>query len=159
MKRAPAIPSLAERQKPGLSVTLPGSVRPDTCQACALNDARMLDVFREYDEHDRPTAARVMLCRPCAQRLVEPHARIYEQLTTNGPHPGAMAICTGCVRRSALACTHPDLTTNGGAGLMLTLAKPTRMHLCRSPRSTSGFVDVYYSPPSACAGRMEVASE
>lgn len=150
-------PTAAQLRAPGLSVTLTGPIAPDRCRACGTagkpDGPKQLTIWREHDEYDQPTVALVVLCRRCTDELVHDHPRLYGPLDVNEPVPGVLALCQGCTHREGLTCRHPDLKTNGGPGMIITIKKRVRMHIQRSPRSTSGFVWLWPEPARACAGR------
>jgi hypothetical protein len=153
---APAVPPLAERQRPGLSVTLTGPVHPNVCQSCAgLGQVRGMRYWRECDEWDKPTPTVVALCPTCSDRLITPHARLYVAIDHNEPVPGVMALCSLCRHRAGTRCTLARV--HGGPGVIVTAAKPTVMFICG--RGIGGALRHYPRPASACSGREEIASE
>lgn len=140
---------------PRLSETLPGVARPDQCQAGGPVCTTPCDLthWRECDEDDVPGPVVVTLCQPCADRIVEKHPRLYHQLGDNEPYPAAMLLCLDCRHRDGGECTHPDLKCRGGPGLEIVAPRPSRFHVCRSPRRLSGWVTTWPGPAKACAGR------
>lgn len=139
-----------------LSQTLPHTKSPDTCQSCGVignPDHHELQRWQECDNSDRPTKVVVVLCAACAKRLIEPHPRLYRQLSYNEPFPGSHGVCLGCSHRDGTSCAHPDAKANGGTGVMMTVGQPTRIHVQRSPRSRSGWVNVWPYPPKDCEQR------
>jgi hypothetical protein len=114
----PMAPPLSERQKPGLSETLPHERHPEVCQGCGKRDS-VWTRWEECDPFDRPSGVVVVLCAGCSERLVGPHARLYVRLDPGVPRPGAMALCAACQHREELRCRHPDLKANGGRGLAI----------------------------------------
>lgn len=145
-------PPLTERKKPGLSETLGGPRHPNKCQSCAAPDARR---WREHDEWDKPLPVLVMLCETCTTQLIKPHTRLYASIDTLEPWPGAMAICLDCKHRAGLECRHPDLKQNGGKGLMLSVPKPSRVHL-NYGGGRGEWKNLYPGPVSKCAGREDL---
>lgn len=117
--RMPVVPPLAEREKPGLSVTLTGPIAPDRCRACGAPHVAAVPLARwvECDAWDRPTTTVVVLCRRCSDRLIEPHARLYHPLGKREPHAGAMSVCLQCAHRAGTSCRSPLAKFNGGPGL------------------------------------------
>ena len=142
---------------PKLSGQLTGPRSPAVCQSCG-GDAELAR-WREHDEGDRPTSVMVVLCKKCANRLIEKHPRLYAELYPNDPHPGCMAICLDCRHRDGTRCAHPDAKANGGTGVMLSIATPHKVHLCRSPRRLSGWTTIWRSPASACRQKEPIAQE
>lgn len=139
--RAVAVPSLEERKKPGLSVTLAGPKHPARCQSCARwgddpnCEAHAIDkVVRnapigllrwvECDANDKPTTVVVVLCVQCSERLIEPHHRQYRQVSPSEPRPGTMLVCLNCRLRNGVMCTSPAAKANGGPGIHFTYEKP-----------------------------------
>ena len=141
---------------PRLSDELTGPVDPEHCQSCGF-DAD-LTRWREHDDRDQPESIVVVLCRRCADRLIEPHPRLYAALADAEPHTGSMRICIPCRYRDGVLCAHPSAKANGGPGVVLTIAKPTRMHILRSPRRLSGWMTMWPREASACAQREIQAS-
>lgn len=174
-----SLPPLAERQKPGLSLTLPFPRSLDTCQSCGLigdpNAGRAavaiggetagvaLEKWQESDPFDRFTAdggqpVIVILCPTCSKMIIEPSARMYRRLDTWHPIPGAMALCHGCRFQADLKCAHPWLKANGGQGLMVRFPKPVYAHL--NYGGGRGEVKHFFKgPPKHCAGRLERVAE
>jgi hypothetical protein len=140
---------------PKLSETLPGPVTPDRCQSCgAWGDT---DRWREHDEHDQPTPVVVVLCRPCSDKIIEPHPRLYARLQGNEPHAGAMPLCLDCQHRDGTRCAHPGARANGGPGIEIYIKQPYRVHVCRSPRRLSGWETLWPAPAQGCSGKEPVA--
>lgn len=149
---------LRERERPGLSVTLPYERRPDTCQACGvLFDIRLWEECDPWDQPQKPPVV-VVLCNACGLRLIEPHARLYRPLELFAPLPGVMALCADCCNREGLRCRSPLLKANGGSGLAITFSKPTEAMVCYGG-GRGDFVRLYEKPPSKCAGREAVGDE
>lgn len=141
------MPSLEERQRPGLSQTLRERVTiPCRCQACGGNDT--LRRWLEHDPNDQPTPVIVVLCRLCSEKLIEPHPRLYRALQDNQPWTGCMGICVRCVHRRGNACQHPDAKANGGPGIAITIKAPIRVILC-----PGGPANLWDEPATACSGR------
>ncbi len=76
-----------------------------------------LQIWQEHDDHDRAESRYVVLCKACADRVIEPHARLYRHTGENEPCPGVMAQCESCAHVAGLRCRHPQLRTNGGEGI------------------------------------------
>lgn len=151
-----SVPPLSVRRNPGLSVTLPYAPNPTRCQSCGEHAAGDLVRWIEGDPWDQPTDVIVVLCRPCGDRLIEPHWRLYRKLERNEPRTGCMGICVRCTWRRGTRCSHPDAKPNGGPGLEIGIARPTRMHVYCSGRGgarRSGWVTDWPEPARSCAGR------
>lgn len=142
---------------PRLSEDLPHPRQRLTCQACGVQGVP-LSRWQEHDRHDQPEVICVVLCHPCATRLIEPHARLRRLLDEHAPFPGAIPLCDQCRQRQGLRCTSPAARANGGAGLALTFPEPTLVHLCRSPRRLSGWHRITSGPVTGCAQREEAPS-
>ena len=134
---------------PKLSETLPGR-SPDRCQRC--DAVGTLTRWNECDEDDNPAASFVVLCQPCADAIIDPHPRLYKWMTPNTPAPGAMAICLDCPSRDGLRCTSPVAGFNGGPGLKYE-PEGGMVHVCRSPRSQSGWHYMASGPVTKCSGK------
>lgn len=140
---------------PKLSEQLAGERRPDRCQKCGVHWAE-IERWREHDDHDEPTDVVIVLCRECAEAVIEKHPRLYSQVPRNAPLPGCMDLCTNCELRSGLQCTHPDLKANGGPGLAIICSKPSVAFVDGTDKSgrRRGWREVWYErPPRECAGR------
>lgn len=139
---------------PRLSETLTHPRSLYTCQACGRSgaDEATFSRWMEHDAQDKPEPIVVVLCRPCAAKLIEPHPRLYKQLSPNEPMPGAMPICDGCKHRDWTRCHNPLAQINGGPGLTMKFPKPSSVHVCRSPRSQSGWIHHYPGPVTECSG-------
>lgn len=145
---------------PRLSETLPHQRHPWCCQCCGINLLYMPnpphELHRECDDHDQPTRRVIALCKRCADRLIEPHPRLYQRVPENKPAPGAMPhLCVGCRWRVELDCTHPALKANGGPGLNITVAEPALGFWDgrgKDGRRTGGIYERWPAPASACAG-------
>ncbi|TAL29066.1 MAG: hypothetical protein EPN98_21735 [Phenylobacterium sp.] len=94
------------------------------CNVCGLDSAE-LRAWREHDERDQPIEGIGALVfiggdHPDCIKVMEIHPRLYAEVRGM---PGYFpALCGPCVSRSGLACSHPDLKANGGAGLYVTLS-------------------------------------
>ncbi len=158
MKRKATTPPHAPQLPwPRLSEDLTCPRHPNHCQSCGVeidtSDGIAGARWREHDDTDKPDPIVVVLCRACSGRLIKPHPRLYERLDPNAPWPGCMALCVTCRHRDGVRCTHPDLTSNGGTGLLLTLPKSIPVHV--NLGGGRGYWTLYYPhPPRACAGRQ-----
>lgn len=141
---------------PRLTETLTGPKSPDACQACGANRSPgdlALTHWLECDDNDQKEPKLVVLCKPCADRLIEPHPRLYHQLSTHEPFPGGMELCLACKHRDGVRCTNPDAQINGGPGLKIK-APGSYAHVCRTPRRLSGWAYLG-GPATECSGREE----
>jgi len=136
---------------PALSTDLTGPRHPERCQSCG--GAQELRRWLEHDEQDRPTPVVVVLCRACADRLIEPHPRLYRGLHVWEPHPGSLPLCVDCRHRDGTRCQLARL--NGGAGVSLRFPRPDMIHVQRSVngRRQCGHQVAYRGPVSACDKR------
>lgn len=157
------VPPLAEREKPGLSVTLPFPRSLDTCQSCGLiadpSDSVALQKWQEADPFDRFTTGGaqpvlVILCPTCSKMIIDPAARLYRRIDQWHPIPGAMELCHGCRFQKNLQCTHVWLKANGGNGLMIRFPKPGYAHF-NFGGGRGEFKSMFNGPPSHCAGRLD----
>lgn len=135
---------------PKLSEDLP-SKEPGECQRCRAT-VPPLTYWQECDENDVAERVFVVLCAPCAKQIIEPHPRLYRELSPNTPMPGAMPICRDCSRRNGMGCFSPLAKFNGGPGLTYE-PEGQMVHLCRSPRSKSGWQYLAPCPVTACSGK------
>jgi len=101
--------------RPRLSETLRPIEFPHRCQRCGAYER--LTTWQECDARDRPEVCHVVLCEPCADRVVKPHPRMYRRLAPNAPACGVMSICEGCQHRDGSRCRSPRAKANGGEGL------------------------------------------
>lgn len=143
---------------PRLSETLP--YREATrCNRCGrtLPGAHDLQIWQEHDELDRPQAIFVVLCKPCADRVVEPHARLYRLVLGNEPCPGVMDQCSACTHRHELRCRCPDMLANGGPGVAFA-APDGWVHIQMAGpggRGRRGRTERHWDAVPACPARLE----
>lgn len=149
---------------PKLSDTLTGPRDPRICQGCGAGADQLpglesppveLHAWVECDDQDRGTAVTIIVCPRC-EKLIKPHPRLYRPVEHNEPRPGIMELCVPCRYRSGTSCSHPSLKANGGSGLLLTIERPTPVHLCYGG-GRGEFKKIWPKPVEACAGR-EVAA-
>lgn len=112
---------------PKLSEILNPVVNLFTCQSCGKEDRVDLPPQRwqECDDDDKPTLVVVLLCKACAESIIEPHPRLYTRLHYNQPFPGVMPVCDACIHRQGPLCTHHSLRANGGPGLEMKFPQPS----------------------------------
>lgn len=145
---------------PRLSEELRQDVPWGCCQRCGKHFAHVAHgssfqvIWREHDDRDRPEPRAVVLCGPC-EEIIGPHPRLYERQQREVPIPGVMKLCEKCTHRRGYACTHPDLTLNGGPGLRIEFPPPAvaLVHGVRGGRRTGWRQTIYTGHPTACAGR------
>lgn len=142
---------------PKLSETLPHERRPDCCQSCAekLIPTDGIRIWLEHDDKDQPTGVLVMLCARCETKLIEPHPRLYAKVDSNKPIPGAMQLCVDCIHRDGLTCKNPEAKMNGGPGLYINAAQPSRGFWDgrgKDGKRTGGIFEHWPAPPSKCQG-------
>ena len=128
-------------------------VRPDPswCQSCGKTEG--LTPWQECDNQDQPENIFVFLCAGCSDKLIEDHPRLYvERSETGEVLPGCMDVCSGCVHQSGTSCISPDSITRGGEGITFE-PPPQIMHICRSPRSKSGWMTIQTEPVVRCSGK------
>lgn len=150
-----------EGDLPKLSADLKHVKDRRVCQSCGLRDedGKGLWRWREHDGADKPTHDVVVLCEPCADRIIGPHPRLYARLDRHQPHPGAMSVCDGCTHRDGVRCVNPMAKANGGTGVILTIPKPMNAHLCmRGSGRKSGWVTLWTGPVKACAQWEDAAN-
>ena len=146
---------------PRLTETLTGPKHPHACQSCTLawRNGDGISYWLEHDESDQPEYRVVAACARCADELIEPHPRLYRRLARYEPMSGVMELCVDCVHRDGVRCACPAAKVNGGPGINVTFPKPESVHVCRSPRSKSGWVHYFPGPPTACSGREEASDD
>ncbi len=146
---------------PKLSETLIRFRDLETCQACGTGPRSdtLIQRWLEHDDNDEPTPVAVILCRECADQLVEPHPRLYRRMEYQEPLPGAMPVCIDCNWRSDQRCLHSDLKSNGGPGLRLFFPKPTAMFVDGKDKHgrDRGWIHYTYHGPVKCDG-LEVST-
>lgn len=143
---------------PKLSETLTPATSLSVCQSCGQQAlAPTLQLWQECDDDDQRTRVVIVLCPSCAKRIIEPHPRLYGLVDDAAPLPGAMPVCDDCSHRRGLTCTSPAAMFNGGPkpGLLFQ-PMPQRVHLCRSPRSKSGWAWLG-GPIETCSGKTSPA--
>ena len=120
----------------------------ETCQLCGKPGAFML---YECDDDDEPERDRVLVTcgRKSCRKEISAHPRLYVDLGLG--YPGHFPkLCPPCKLRDGVKCTHPDLKTNGGGGLMISVSG-YQGHVCG--RGSGGCREL---PRTAekCAGRQ-----
>jgi hypothetical protein len=159
---------------PRLTETLAPLAWPRRCQACGAELSRPVPrlgpaagkaragsrspatVWQEHDDADRPELRYIVLCGACADRLIEPHPRLYRRLGRNEPAPGVMQICEGCRHRQGGRCVSPRARAHGGPGLAWPAAD-VQVHIQRAGpggRGRSGeWIREWHEEPETCEGR------
>jgi hypothetical protein len=144
---------------PRLSDTLPHLNDPRFCGACGTGEK--VTIWIEHDEHDKPELKFVSLCLACADKIIEPHPRLYAGMGQHTPFPGVMEICHDCTMRVGLRCTSPLAKFNGGKGINISASKPftafmdgTRTGSDGRRRKTGWIERMYPDPPTNCSGRQ-----
>jgi len=107
------------------------------CQLCGFADDDIVyfRMWYECDEQDHvEQPARVLVaCKPekaeaeehPCWKSIQDHPRLYQEVEWGLGGPGhLMLLCGDCQHRKGSACTHPDLKSNGGAGLMVQFHGP-----------------------------------
>lgn len=125
------------------------------CQRCNVTEP--LTYWMECDEQDQPTPVFIVLCKKCADAIIEPHPRLYREQEALGFMPGVMAICKDCPARAGMVCVSPVAKFNGGPGLKF---EPlgNMVHVCRSPRSKSGWIYMLPGSVTKCSGKDEASA-
>lgn len=142
-----------ESDWPRLSETL-HYYHPDRCAACNVGPTPDLQLWQEHSRIDEPQVRYVILCRACSDKIVDPHPRLYRQISRNTPAPGAMMICADCTKRTRLHC--PVAKANGGPGMTIIADQPLTAFMdgADSKGRRRGWVAKLYSrPPSNCSAK------
>jgi len=90
---------------------------PRSCQRCGCVHERPIALWQEHDDADQREPIFVALCTLCADRVIEPHPRLYRLLDRHEPAIGVMRICAGCRHQVGGRCRSPLAKANGGEGL------------------------------------------
>lgn len=148
-----------------LSRDLRGERHPYICQSCGIGAPIVLREdepedngftrWQEHDQHDRPEPIYVVLCKACAERLIEKHERLYRQLSKFEPALGCMQACAECKFRQGLHCSNPRAKENGGEGVGLKMPKPSGAFVDgvdSRGRRTGGFMHIFVGPIRECDG-------
>lgn len=119
MKPSPAL----IRGTPPLSSLRRQPVGRFVCTVCGEPD-EFLSLYREHDEHDRPTRALILLGggdeHSRCQEELEAHPRLYSE---EQGQPGVFPrLCGSCTKRKRASCTDPRAKANGGDGLKVGLS-------------------------------------
>lgn len=140
---------MSNRAWPKLTETLSPLWNLDECQSCNQRVEQPL-YWREHDDNDGPTLRGIVLCKACADSIIEPHPRLYSQISiaTGEPFPGLMPVCDECRWRGHGRCLNPNLTANGGPGLSLHFPRPTAAFVCR--RGGGGGLKHIFHGPVKC---------
>ena len=167
-KAPPPVPPIEEREKPGLSETLLARKSPLVCQSCDCAHSILTPLARwqECDAWDKKTRVVVVLCQRCSDTLIESHPRLYHQLPSFAPFPGAMSICIDCRWRDGVTCNSPLWSDSGrihisGGGVepreeyldIQYKESPVSAIVCGGP--AAGRMTFYRAPAIACSGKVE----
>jgi hypothetical protein len=128
-----------------------GSEDLGVCQNCGRTALEF--PWQEHDHNDNPEAKFIYLCKECGDMLIEPHPRLYRQITKNEPAPGVMPTCDGCAWRVRTRCTCPKFKFNGGAPGVKLQYEPPAVAFVDGPKF-HGRVWLYHSPV-LCPERRE----
>jgi hypothetical protein len=140
---------------PRLSESLRTLSWPHRCQCCQCVNGSPLSVWQEHDDADRPELIFVVVCATCADKIIEPHPRLYRQLGRNEPAPGVLGVCQHCRHQVAGRCRSPKARANGGEGLRFP-APDVNVHLCRRGKGArSGWLREWSEEVSSCEGFEE----
>lgn len=112
-------------------LTLLATRAPDPIMSCNIcgHEAAELGAWREHDARDKPLIGTESLVfigndHPACIKAMEAHPRLYaEEMGWPGHLP---RLCGPCTFRQGMACSHPDLRSNGGKGLLITMHDPLR---------------------------------
>lgn len=138
---------------PKLSRDLTGPRSPAQCQACGATEK--LGRWQEHNDIDKPLPVVVVLCGPCADRLIEPHPRLYRRLARNEPFPGTMRVCLDCTERDGVNCKSPMRLSNGGEGLPFPAADSTaHFDGTRGGKRCGWTVRTWSAEPTGCKGKI-----
>ena len=154
----------AYREHPRLTADLSGIRHPFKCQRCSItvgddtrSDRNRRTAWQEHDRDDRPEPGRfVVLCKACADEVIEPHQRLYRQLTPHEPAPGVMSLCGNCPHRDGVRCASPLAAFNGGGGITITGPEPSHAHISyrdKQGRRCGRWELIYPGPATACSGK------
>ena len=140
------------------------------CQLCGFSDDDIVyfRMWYECDEHDHvEQPVRVLVAcdpeksktkgHPC-WKAIEDHPRLYWEVEWGLGEPGHfMLLCGDCQHRKGAACTHPDLKTNGGEGLMVQFHGPLALigYHDESEPGDALRCRQWTGPAVACAGLPE----
>jgi hypothetical protein len=163
MKRLQQLPSPAEiRQAVALSKSASFKPDPRACSVCRIQvdpDDLPCTVWSEHDQNDRPRSPPVLVFlgpgkeHEACRKAMADHPRLYVEVDGG---PGSWpSLCGPCVHRYSLSCGHKDLKSNGGQGLLITLAGPDTMIVC----TRNGGCHRPIRPAVRCEGRIDGALE
>jgi hypothetical protein len=130
----------------------------DTCQICGKtsDDICTFRLWQECDDRDQPEPGNYLLVgETCCRSKIHEHPRLYNEVPWGRGVPGGFVlVCGSCPFREGFHCTHPNLKSNGGDGLLVDFSNPLggmTVHLnfgYNDPRT--GMAD--FSVVSACEG-------
>lgn len=138
---------------PRLSKTLSKARRYEFCQSC---DKGAEQTWQECDEDDIPEIIYLRLCKTCADKIIEPHPRLYIRLDEWAPAPGAMRCCIDCgnLKQGELDCRSPLLKSLGGPGLPIQQFVQSRGIMCSRGKGGGCRPFVTYSREPECKGKV-----
>lgn len=134
------------------------------CQLCGYesDDICEFRFWQECDEEDQREPYNILItCKQdeCFQKI-DQHERLYVQLAWSNGEPGHLSLlCGECMHRDGVRCSHPDLKSNGGKGLLLAMANDPIHHavICyHTDDNEYGLTCKHPTPPfTQCAGLPE----
>lgn len=130
------------------------------CNVCG-EPAEELAAFLEHGAGDKPPpedqrhAALVFIGRGhrACMKVLEAHPRLYAEVRGDPGH--FPLLCGPCQNRDGMACKHPDLRANGGAGLSVSLSDPLRGAIICGSRGRITVVNRAMS----CKGRVAIPGQ
>lgn len=143
---------------PRLSQTLTDHpARPDLCQACGEKhrSGNPIGRWQECDDQDHPERVFVVLCRECAEEIIEDHPRLYVEINNVQVVLGCMSVCGDCKHRDRFnSCQSPSSSAHGGEGMWLHPA-PQRVHICNRSKKgrPSGWYWLTQGVITECSGK------
>lgn len=143
---------------PRLSEDLPLN-DPRECAQCG--SGQELSVWQECDTADVPESIYIVLCERCADRLIDPHPRLYHRLAPNQPAPGVMPICLGCAHRAGNLCWSRQSLLRGGRGVRLDHPRPMVAFVDgtgKGGRRMGGTMTMYPGIVFNCSGKELLAA-
>lgn len=135
------------------------ALHPDsfhTCQLCGTTyeDICELRMWEECGDSDEIEPGNYLIVGDkCCRQKIYDHSRMYREEAWGKGRPGAfILLCGDCPWRKGFTCSHSNLKSNGGEGLLVTGFNPLPvMHInygFNDPRT--GFVD--FTVANGCEG-------
>jgi len=129
------------------------------CQLCGFtsphDDICSFQMWQRSDAQDNPVEDYLITCKgdACSQRIQDDPMLFREVAWSQGGPGKFMLLCGDCHHRDGFRCTHRNLKTSGGVGLLVNFAQTplSGTHIC----FTNGTSHTIGNPATRCEGHPD----